>query len=189
MKIQYPQVRLNLVRMFASDLDRAMQDKEADLFFSMTRDLINHPEYGKKDLFTDTFCLICPPEHPIASLTAIDYDKLASEQFLIMDPEHAPYINKQIHQLCRSINFVPQRIRNCASFEEIVFEVESGLGVSILPLKSVENTSDSLVRIPLPGTLATINMGVSWQLNSENPAIHWFLDLLEQSKSEHPEWF
>ncbi len=189
MKEQYPQVQLKMTRMVAHEIDLAMKNKDADMFFSTSRDLINHPEYAEKDLFVDQFCLICSSDHSCATSTVIDYNKLASEQFLVMAPENAPFLYKQVQQLCRSINFLPLRTRNCESFEEILFEVESGLGVTILPRKSQAIASDSLIYIPLPGRQALIHMGVSWLTTSENPAIKWFLELLDQAKTMHPEWF
>ena len=189
MQAQYPQVRLKLTRMDAHNIDMAMHNREADIFFSLSRDLVNHPEYAEKDLFSDTLCLICPADHPCANLTTIDFNKLASEKFLIMDPGYAPFMHKQIQQLCRSIDFIPLRTRNCGSLEEILFEVESGLGVTILPMKSQQIASDSLLFIPLPGRLAQMNMGTAWLINTENPAIKWFLELLDQTKNTNPEWF
>ena len=186
---QYPQVRIKLNRMVAHEIDTAMNSKEHDIFFSLSRDLANHPDYASKDLVSDNLYLICAADHPWVNTTTIDFNKLASDQFLMMDPEAAPLMHKQIQQLCRSIDFQPLRTRYCSSLDEVLFEVEAGLGLTILPRKSQQMASDSLLYIPLPGRLAYMNMGVAWRMNPENPAINWFLELLDQCKEDHPELF
>ena len=186
---QYPQVRLKLNRMVAHEIDDAMNTKEHDIFFSLSRDLAHHADYAQKDLISDRLYLICSAEHPWVNPTSIDYNKLASEQFLMMDPEAAPLMYKQIMQLCRSIDFQPLRTRFCHSLDEVLFEVEAGLGITILPRKGHQMLSDSLMYIPLPGRLSHMNMGVAWRMNSDNPTVGWFLDLLDRFRETHPELF
>ncbi len=189
MQEQFPQVKIQLQRMDARNLDTSMDQNLYDMYFSLSRDLGNHPEYAKKDILDDTLCLICPENHPCSRLTKIDYNKLSSERVFMMDPENALFMHRQILQLCRSINFVPQRISYCSSLEEVLFQVESGLGVAILPMRSCSHTAHSISYIPLSGNSSQMKLGVAWLLNSDNPAIEWMLEILEQSQQEHPEWF
>lgn len=177
----YPQAKLSLHRMDARKLDISMENKTYDMYFSLVRDLGNHSEYAKKDIFDDTLCLVCPANHPCASLTKIDYNKLSSEQFFMMAPEYAMYMHRQILGLCRSVDFIPQRISYCSSLEEVLFQVEAGLGVAIMPMKSRYHALNSVAFIPFSGNKALIKMGVAWLVNSGNPAIGWMLDILEQT--------
>lgn len=189
MREQYPQVRLKLVRMDSSNLDASMNKKSFDIYFTGSKDLLKHPEYAKKEIQDDVLCLVIPVNHPASSRTKIDYTKLSSEQFFMMGPENALAMHQQIVQVCYSIGFIPQRVSYFPSMEEVLFQVESGLGVSILPMRSLRNSTDAVVYIPLPGNLSKMKLGVSWLMNSDNAAINWMLEILEQSMKSNPEWF
>lgn len=186
---QYPQVEVHLTRMDAHEITNDMKHSNRDLYFSLTRDFLANPKYAYKDIFTDTFCLICSNEHPCVSTPKIDFDKLASERFLILDPEIAPYMTKQIQEIWHSYKFVPHTIRKFSTMEEILFEAEAGMGISILPLKNKFFTPSTLVYLPLSGNHCQTVMGVAWLHHTDNPAISWFLETMDQVKAGHPEWF
>ena len=188
-KQKYPQVKPELIRMDAKNLSLSMDKDLYDICISMSKDLSDHPAYAYKELLTDTFSLICSSEHSCANLSKIDFNKLASEQFILFDPENASFLYKQIQQFCRSIGFVPKMVTYRSSMDEILFEVEAGLGVTILPLRNKLFSPASVAYIPLSGNFTQLSMGIAWRYDTENPAIDWFLDELMQSKTTHPEWF
>ena len=74
------------------------------------------------------------------------------------------------------------------SMEEILFAVESGLGITILPSKNKAFYPSSLVYIPLDGIYAQLSIGAAWMHNADHPAAAWFLNLLDQMLEEYPEW-
>ena len=188
-KKMYPQVKINLFRMDATNIFYSVDEASYDIYFSLSRDLKNHNEYAFKELLTDRFSLICSTEHPCASLTKIDFNKLASEKFLLFDPESASLMSKQIQQFCKSINFNPKMIIYRKSMEEILFEVEAGLGITILPMRNKLMSTAVVTYIPLSGNYTELSLGVAWKVFSDNPAISWLLDVLDQAKENHPEWF
>lgn len=186
---QYPQVNISLTRMDAHNISDAMPQEHYDLFFSLTRDLHSQAEYAYRTIFTDTYCLICASDHPCANTQKIDFDKLASETFLLLDSNVGPFMVKQILQVCHSVNFRPRMIRSLNSMDEILFATEAGLGITILPSKNKAYYPSALVYRPLSGPYSQASIGVAWRHNADNPAISWFLDLLDQLQREHPEWF
>lgn len=76
-----------------------------------------------------------------------------------------------------------------SSMEEILFEVESGLGITILPLRNKSSSSFSVVYIPFSGSFSQLDMGVAWSVGTGNPAIGWFVDFLDQFKKNNPDKF
>ena len=185
---QYPQVNISLTRMDAHNISDAMPRENFDLYFSLTRDFEQQTRYAYKTIFSDTFCLICQNDHPCATAVKIDFDKIASEPFFMLNPDIGPFMAKQTLQICRANNFQPQLIRYMDSMEEILFAVESGLGITILPSKNKTFYPSSLVYIPLDGINAQLSIGAAWMHNADRPAAAWFLDLLDQMLEEHPEW-
>ncbi len=176
---QYPQADLEIHRMDAHELSAALAEQAYDLYFSLTRDLESQPDYSHRMIFTDTFCLICPDDHPCAETGKIDFDKLASEPLLTIRPDVGPYMAKQIQRICHSKNYYPHTVRPLDSMEEILFEVEAGLGVTILPSVNQTSYPSSLTYLPLDGPYAQLSISAAWLNTSENPAVPWFLQCME----------
>jgi len=183
---RYPQVNIILTRMDAHNISDALPQENHDLFFSVSRDFDTQNEYASRTIFTDTFCLICADDHPCAAASHIDFDKLASETFFMMNPEIGPLMAKQTLQICRAKNFQPHAIRYFDSMDEVLFAVEAGLGVTILPSKNQTFYPSSLVYLPLDGPHAQMSVGAAWRQRSDNPAIAWFMGMLDESEKEEP---
>ncbi|MCD8133223.1 MAG: LysR family transcriptional regulator [Clostridiales bacterium] len=181
---RHPQVNITLTRMDAHNISDALPQEKHDLFFSVSRDFDTQNEYASRTLFTDTFCLICADDHPCATSSRIDFDKIASETFFMLDPEIGPFMAKQTLQVCRAHHFQPHDIRYLDSMDEVLFCTEAGLGVTILPSKNQIFYPSSLVYLPLDGPHAQMTVGVAWLQRSENPAISWFLQMLDETECE-----
>ena len=98
-------------------------------------------------------------------------------------------MSKQILQVCRGLHFSPRVTHLCESLEEILFAVECGLGISILPYKIRDYMAVSLTYIPLAIKSRGSRIGVAWNANDKNPAVGWFLELLQRMQEEHSELF
>ena len=97
----------------------------------------------------------------------------------MMTPDAGPFITREAQQILRENKITHSQIEYLSTMEEILFLVESGVGVSILPGKSQHFYQSSLVYIPLEGPHTTISFGTCWHPENDNPAIPWLLELLE----------
>lgn len=175
---QYPHVKLQLTRMVGKMLRESVETGQYDLYFSMEKDL-NISPLSYRRLFTDQYHLICSPNHPCTGTNKIDFDKLATETFFMMTPDAGPFITREAQQILRENKITHSQIEYLSTMEEILFLVESGVGVSILPGKSQHFYQSSLVYIPLEGPHTSISFGTCWHPENDNPAIQWLLELLE----------
>ena len=175
---QYPHVKLQLTRMVGKMLRESVETGQYDLYFSMEKDL-NISPLSYRRLFTDQYHLICSPNHPCTGTNKIDFDKLATETFFMMTPDAGPFITREAQQILRENKITHSQIEYLSTMEEILFLVESGVGVSILPGKSQHFYQSSLVYIPLEGPHTSISFGTCWHPENDNPAIPWLLELLE----------
>lgn len=179
---QYPHVKLQLTRMVGKMLRESVETGQYDLYFSMEKDL-NISPLSYRRLFTDRYHLICSPNHPCAGTNKIDFDKLATETFFMMTPDAGPFITREAQQILRENKITHSQIEYLPSMEEILFLVEAGVGISILPEKSQNFYQSSLVYIPLEGPHTTISFGTCWHPENNNPAIPWILELLNHEPS------
>ena len=124
-------------------------------------DLKHQKHYHTRKIHEDHYCLICRSNHPCLQSLKIDYEKIATEPFLMFEPEKAAYMSRQITQLCKDLNFTPRVVNTYPSMEEVLFAVESGLGISILPGKTRDYFSASLTYVPLDSSNTACAMGVA----------------------------
>ncbi|MCI8992706.1 MAG: LysR family transcriptional regulator [Eubacterium sp.] len=177
---KYPQVNVRLTRLDAQGIIDSLLQEGCDIYFSLTQDLKMNRNYSCKQIFQDSFCLICRNDHPCLDDTTIDYDKIASEPFLMYTPKNAPLMEKQVIQICHELRFSPRVTQYLPSIEDILFSVECGLGITILPYKTKDCIVNSLAYIPLPNSLKLTSIGVAWKPNNGNQAISWLLNILNQ---------
>ena len=185
----YPQVNITLTRRNAQEISASMQQQDSDLYFSLFHDLETSGQFSTRQIFTDYFCIVCRNDHPCFNDSKVDFNKIATEPFLMCSPENAPLLVKQILQVCRELHFSPRITHYYESMEEILFATESGLGISILPYRIKDYMSISLAYIPLTLRSGGSQMGVAWNQNTENQTVSWFLDVLSRMQEEHPELF
>lgn len=176
----YPQVEIELVRLDASGVITSIETDHYDVYFSLMEDLKHFKGYHIRKIHQDPYCLICRTDHPCLTNFMIDYDKLATEPFLMFDPEKSAYMTHQIHQVCRDLNFVPRIVQKYSSMEEVLFAVESGLGITILPYKVMEYYKTNLVYTPLDSSNIASAVGAAWKKSPEHPAVNWFMAELNQ---------
>lgn len=176
----YPQVEISLHRLDALSVISSMGTDQLDIYFSLIEDLKHFKNYHIRKIHQDPYCLICREDHPCMNNFRIDYDKLATEPFLMFDPDKSAYMSHQIYQVCKELNFTPRIVQKFSSMEEVLFAAESGLGITILPYKVMDYFRTSLVYTPLDGSNIASDIGAAWKENPDNPAVNWFMAELHQ---------
>lgn len=120
----------------------------------------------------------------------LDYDKLASEPFLVFHPEHARYMNQRIMELCEQIGFHPRITEQFDLYENLLQAIEAGTGISILPYRSRSYMhANNLAFTLLDGSNDTLNLAIAWKHKITNPAVPLFLEVFREYMQEHPEHF
>ena len=143
-----------------------------------------------RKLGADFYCLVCPREHPCLDNAVIDYAKLATEPFACLSHTGGAYMYKQFLQICRGLGFTPASVTEYPALEDVIFAVECGQAIAILPFRIREYMhTTGLAFVPLEGHGQTIELGVAWREPSDNPAVEWFMAMVNRWLLEHPELF
>ena len=185
----YPQVRIDLIRGVAEDLQKGCEEMTFDLAFSVLSDLQGLNQYHCRRLVADFYCLVCPPDHSCLDNTSIDYSRLATEPFVCLSREGGSYMYKQFREICRDMGFTPRIVAEYPAMEDVLFAVQCGQALAILPYHIREYMYTDLAFLPLDGTSPVIEVGVAWRRQSENPAVSWFTDLIQRYLVEQPGLF
>ena len=186
---RYPQVRLELVRKNAAGLQEADGGKPFDFIFSVLPDLEQLGGYTCRKLTSDRYCLVAPKTHPCLSNAEIDCGKLATEPFAVLSKSAGGYMYGQMRQICRELGFSPRIVAEYSALEDVVFSVECGQALAILPNHVREYMCTDLAFVPLTGANLNIDIGVAWRREFDNPAVRWLLDLINRYLVEQPELF
>ena len=186
---EYPYADITTVRKNAREISNSISREEFDIYFSNGPDFHPFSELDTKILQTDCFGLLTAKNHPAISRIPLDYVKLASEPFLMLDARDAPYLNAQFHSICKQLGFTPRITHVYHNMQELIFGVEAGFGISILPSKVNNYMSSNLAFTPLDISNITMDVAVAWHRDNDNPLVYEFLQTLSVIMQEHPELF
>lgn len=186
---RYPQVRIELIRKNAAGLFETSSEAAFDLIFSVLSDLQQLSGYAYRKLTSDFYCLVSPKDHPCLSNAEIDFKKLATEPFAVLSKNAGGYMYRQIQQICRELGFSPRIVAEYPALEDVVFSVECGQALAILPCHVREYMCTDLAFVPLTGSNLNIDIGVAWRRELNNPAVRWLLDLIHHYLIEQPDLF
>ncbi len=186
---RYPQVRVELTRRDAEHLRDDCEQSTFDAAFSVLTDLQDLNQYHCRKLATDHYCLVCPKDHPCLENAAIHYDRLATESFACLSQTGGSYMYKQFRQICKNYGFLPRILAEYPAMEDVIFAVECGQALAILPYRVRAYMHTDLAFLPLDGDNPAIDLGMVWRRESGNPALQWFVELVNHFLVEQPELF
>lgn len=98
--------------------------------------LTQHPEVESLHLFNDDLALVVGVNHPFASKGRVSVQEAGREPFLFF--ERSSSYHSLIYSMFLRAGVVPESIMELDSMETTKHLVEAGLGISILPVISVE---------------------------------------------------
>lgn len=116
--------------------------RNGDVDFGLAIDPPNTGEFDSEVILRDPFVLVCRPDHPLAALKEVPWDKLRGEQLVLLDYSSGSrrLIDRALASRDIDVNIVQQTGHTHTAFRMI----EEGLGISVSPALS-----------PPPSTLVT----------------------------------
>ncbi len=177
MRTRYPEISLVLRDLTTEEPLEAIQTARLDI------GLIRPPVIVSESLVMQVIALeplvvVLPQTHRLAGWKKIPLKALAGEPFIQVPRQVAPGFYDQFVSICTQAGFFPQIVQEARTTQTIVSLVAVGMGVSIVPasLRSLQRTG--VVYRPLEGPAPTTELAVIWRLDSENPALHRFLEII-----------
>ncbi|MEW5838562.1 MAG: LysR substrate-binding domain-containing protein [Pseudomonadota bacterium] len=138
-----PQMPLLIEEGLTAELANRLQLGEMDVI--VVSEPFSAPGVMTQAVYDEDFVVAMPPEHPWGHESILSPARLAEGELLLLGQGHC--FRDQVLQLCpecnRSANFSGlQRTLEGGSLETIRHMVASGLGVTVLPCSSVEQSFD-----------------------------------------------
>lgn len=188
-RTRYPNIKTKLYRQDAFQIAQSALAHKCDIYCSMSLDIMTIPSLVNKKIQADHYCLVTPKDHPAAARISIDYAKLASEPFIFFNPEHAVTMHQQIIQICNQLGFSPRIAGTYNVYEDLLYAVESGFGITILPYRTKNYMNNNLAYSLLDVSNISADLSLAWEQEVTNPAVPLFLDVFWEYMQEFPDQF
>jgi LysR family transcriptional regulator, transcriptional activator of the cysJI operon len=144
-----------------------------------------HPQITIVPFREDRLVLVCPPEHPIASLKRVTVSKLTDQTFIAYERDIPT--RKAIDQLFKAHNALPRYVAEYDNIETIKRAVEIGQGLAMVPLATVahETRLGTLKVVQLADVNLMRPLGIIYKRGRHlSPAARKFIDILREDRAE-----
>jgi DNA-binding transcriptional LysR family regulator len=172
----YPNIELDITRIVYAPLVNAVENGKIDIGFTFNMGMENRTEICRYKLFSGSWAVFLSPDHPWANRTELTVADLRSEPMVHFFPENYPAGMDSLLQLCSRESFSPNFVRYTDDMEHLVFLIQVGLGVSVMP-NQIHKCYPfyKLCCIDLVDANVSIDTFVIWKKRVVNPSIPIFL--------------
>jgi len=182
----YPNIYVNLHQYNWAQINEAMMREELDVGFTMSHRLHGFPDLVAESLRTDFLCVAIHRNHPLASERCIDVAALANESFVKFTQKEDYLLNDLTYQICAEHGFTPKIINESRDLTALLFMVEAGLGIMVIPgpVREVAGSEIRVIELSRPKTY--MDVMVAWNRNNINASTPIFVKHLLNYKDSMP---
>lgn len=190
---KYPGIIVDLTYVSHGEPLQSEVDDPYDFHFHYLDMIPDSEEYEIRETHTTQLCFVssktahtdmAKPDDDTDVVDGLDLSSLPHQKFILISEEENPILYMQIMNYCQTHRFTPQIANRFSDIKSVLLSVGSGLGISILPLK----TADILSALPQTGIQVTpiddesyaITCAVAWKKSLLNPAAELFLQIMEE---------
>ena len=190
---KYPGIIVDLTYVSHGEPLQSEVDDPYDFHFHYLDMIPDSEEYEIRETHTTQLCFVssktahtdmAKPDDSTDFVDGLDLSSLPHQKFILISEEENPILYMQIMNYCQTHRFTPQIANRFSDIKSVLLSVGSGLGISILPLK----TADILSALPQTGIQVTpiddesyaITCAVAWKKSLLNPAAELFLQIMEE---------
>ena len=174
---QYPQIIIETSEQHTGEIQRAMKNDEADVYFLRPQQIQECDDYNMHLLVEDELALVVSAEHPLADRKEVSLLETADDYFLLFwygTSTYHIFVNA-----CRNAGFVPKTDPSYLSIDTILRMVADGKGVSLVAKKVAEYLLNPKLRVIKLNEKTELNTFVVAKKNNTNQALEKLLDYMK----------
>jgi DNA-binding transcriptional LysR family regulator len=172
---RFPDVDLRLQNLRSVWQRQALVDRRIDVGF--IRPQVADPRLSYEAIWRESVVVALPDNHPLTRRATVDVSELATELFVVGEPEVAASFYDQVFQvftLCRRAGFTPRVAHRGPDVQAAIALVAAGLGIGPVPAAIQGFKRKGLVYRPLrPRTFRT-EMGLAWRRDDDSASVQQF---------------
>ncbi|TGE38383.1 LysR family transcriptional regulator [Desulfosporosinus fructosivorans] len=174
----YPDIYGSLHQYNWAEINEALMKEELDVGFTLSHRLKDFPDLVGKSLRSDVLCVVVHHSHPFASQKTIDVSTLAKEPFVMFTRKADYLLNDLTYTICAEYGFIPNIVNQSRDLSALLFMVEAGIGIMIIPGPVREVAGPELRVIELSYPNRYFDVMVAWNRNNVNTSIPLFVEHL-----------
>lgn len=190
---KYPGIIVDLTYVSHGEPLQSEVDDPYDFHFHYLDMIPDSEEYEIRETHTTQLCFVSSktghtdmpePDDDTDFFDGLDLSSLPHQKFILISEEENPILYMQIMNYCQTHRFTPQIANRFSDIKSVLLSVGSGLGISILPLKTTEILSalpqTGIQVTPIDDESYAITCAVAWKKSLLNPAAELFLQIMEE---------
>lgn len=190
---KYPGIIVDLTYASHGEPLQSEVDDPYDFHFHYLDMIPDSEEYEIRETHTTQLCFVssktahtdmAKPDDDTDVVDGLDLSSLPHQKFILISEEENPILYMQIMNYCQTHRFTPQIANRFSDIKSVLLSVGSGLGISILPLKTTEILSalpqTGIQVTPIDDESYAITCAVAWKKSLLNPAAELFLQIMEE---------
>ena len=158
---QYPQARVKLCRRDADGLRKDCEQGAYDVAVSVLQDLQDITGYHCRKLGSDSVPGL-PKDHPCAEASRVHYDLLATGPLSACPRTTAAICTSSSGRSAGAMGY-PRILAEYPAMEDVIFAVECGQALAILPYHIRDYMHTNLAFLPLEAGNLSIDTGLAWR--------------------------
>jgi DNA-binding transcriptional LysR family regulator len=171
-----PNIRFRLDELNNAEQLIALQNETLDLGFMRSNHLPDG--FSSKRVYTETFSLVLPANHPVTDTEFRNIGQFRDENFILFPNEQSQLYYQQIINLCADQGFAPKVAHRSIHAPTIFRLVENGMGLSVIPTSLASTENPNIRFIELKGIPQQTALYAVWKKINNNPALPYFLEML-----------
>lgn len=188
----YPNISLDFHIFPIAEMEDALKRGEFDIGFTGFFGNELKSNYMHLVVRRNRLGFLLPPNHPYAKRQCLDISDMKQESFILINKNRYPQSSEWFYKHCEKAGFKPKVVCKSASIDTMFWQVQAGIGVSIIGGDPV------LLRMMRPGIHFIFmcgedvygNIAIIWAKDNPNPGISLFVEEIEHitlsSKSDLP---
>ncbi len=141
----FPNLDVSFAKCSFNDCAERILSGELDLCVTSEETVRGNDRIASLLLKEYKMCLICSYDSPLAALDSIDIQELRNYPMIGLSKEFSRHIYREFKEASRLDGVEPKISRVVDTFDELVYEVAAGAGVSITAAEMVQNQEVKIV--------------------------------------------
>ncbi len=165
----FPGIGISLEEMSNQTQIDQLLNQNLDLGF--IRKSLVPPSIQIKAVYTETFSLVLPSNHPISKDNFQHMGQLSGEKFILFDRDYSEEYYDTVIQIISDNGFLPEINHKSIHATTIFRLVENEIGISIVPTSLASGYQLKIQFIPLENIPQRTTLYLAWNKDGNNPAL------------------
>jgi len=177
-KAQYPGIDVLLTKNEPNEAIDGLERGMNDLTVAFPYDLQDRQEIAATRIASHRIGVVLRRDHPLAGKERVSLCECANETVIVGGQGGAPRLYRQVREDWQRLSFAPREILEADSADSILFLVEAGYGVALMPSYTRRLLSERIAMIRLEEDSLSVDISLAHRKKNQNPSLALFLAFL-----------